>query len=190
MQWFNLMAIAVALAMDAFAVAIVTGLTVKPLTKRHVFRLAFHFGLFQFLMPLVGWAAGSVVQKYIANSAHWVAFGLLSLVGGHMIWSSLAGDEEGKRAASDPTSGWALVVLSVATSIDALAVGLSLAIIGSKIILPAVVIGMVAAAFTAVGMALGRQVGSAWGKRVEILGGLILFAIGIKIVFDHVFLHG
>ncbi|HTY63545.1 MAG TPA: manganese efflux pump MntP family protein [Acidobacteriota bacterium] len=188
MEWFSLMAIAVGLAMDAFAVAIVTGLTVKPLTKRHVFRLAFHFGLFQFLMPLLGWVAGTAVQKYIANSAHWVAFGLLTFVGGHMIWSSLASHEEGKRATRDPTSGWALVVLSVATSIDALAVGLSLAIIGSRIILPAVVIGMVAAAFTAVGMALGRQVGSAWGKRVEVLGGLILFAIGVKIVLDHVFL--
>jgi len=188
MEWFSLMAIAVALAMDAFAVAMVTGLTVKPLTKRHVFRLAFHFGLFQFLMPLVGWTAGSAVQKYIANFDHWIAFGLLSFVGGHMIWSSIHSDEKGKRLIKDPTSGWALVVLSVATSIDALAVGLSLAIIGSRIVMPAVVIGVVAATFTAIGMALGRQIGSVWGKRVEILGGLILIAIGAKIVIDHVFL--
>ena len=82
MEWFSLIAIAVALAMDAFAVAIVTGLTVKPLTKRHVFRLAFHFGLFQFLMPLIGWVAGSAVQKYIADFDHWIAFCLLGFVGG------------------------------------------------------------------------------------------------------------
>jgi manganese efflux pump family protein len=187
MEWFSLIAIAVALAMDAFAVAIVTGLTVKPLTKRHVFRLAFHFGLFQLLMPLIGWAAGSAVQEYIADYDHWVAFALLGFVGGRMIWGSLHGDEEGKRPIGDPTSGWSLIVLSVATSIDALAVGLSLAIIGSRIVLPALVIGVVAAGFTTVGMALGRQIGSVWGKRVEVVGGLILIAIGIKIVIDHVF---
>ena len=187
MEWFSLIAIAVALAMDAFAVAIVTGLTVKPLTKRHVFRLAFHFGLFQFFMPLIGWVAGSAVQKYIVDFDHWIAFCLLGFVGGRMIWGALHSDEEGKRSFRDPTSGWALVVLSVATSIDALAVGLSLAMIGSDIVLPALVIGIVAAGFTGIGMALGRQIGSVWGKRVEIAGGLILFAIGVKIVIDHVF---
>jgi putative Mn2+ efflux pump MntP len=187
MGWFSLMSIAVALAMDAFAVAMVTGLTVKPLTRRHVFRLAFHFGLFQFLMPLIGWAAGSAVQRYIETFDHWFAFGLLSVVGGHMIWGAVCGGEEGKRSRKDPTSGWALVMLSVATSIDALAVGLSLALIRSEIVMPAIVIGIVAAAFTALGMALGRKVGSIWGKRVEILGGLILFAIGVKIVIDHAF---
>lgn len=187
MEWFSLIAVAVALAMDAFAVAVVTGLTVKALTKRHVFRLSFHFGLFQFLMPLIGWAAGSAVQQYIAGFDHWVAFGLLGFVGGHMIWSSMWGHEEERRTSGDPTSGWSLVVLSIATSIDALAVGLSLAIIGSTIVLPALVIGVVAACFTTVGMALGRKIGSVWGKRVEVVGGLILIVIGVKIVVDHVF---
>jgi len=185
MDWLSLMAIAVALAMDAFAVAIVTGLTVKPLTERHVFRLAFHFGLFQFLMPLIGWAAGHAVQKHIADFDHWVALALLAFVGGRMIWGSLCGNEEEQNHRGDPTSGWQLVVLSVATSIDALAVGLSLGLIGSAIILPAIIIGIVAAGFTAAGMALGRKIGSLWGKRVEVLGGLILIAIGVKIVFDH-----
>jgi putative Mn2+ efflux pump MntP len=187
MEWFSLIAIAVALAMDAFAVAIVTGLTVKPLTKRHIFRLSFHFGLFQFLMPLIGWAAGSAIQQYIASFDHWIAFGLLGFVGGRMIWGSLHSDEAGTSSFDDPTSGWKLVVLSIATSIDALAIGLSLALIGSAIVLPALVIGIVAAGFTCIGMALGRQIGSAWGKRVEIAGGLILIAIGVKIVIDHVF---
>ena len=188
MDLLSVTAIAVALAMDAFAVAIVTGLTVKPLTQRHVFRLAFHFGLFQFFMPIIGWAAGTVVQKHIADFDHWVAFGLLSFIGGKMIWGSLSGDSQKNDSRNDPTSGWQLVVLSIATSIDALAVGLSLGLIGSTIIKPAVIIGMVAAGFTAIGMALGRQIGSVWGKRVEIAGGLILIAIGIKIVIDHLLL--
>ena len=188
MDLLSVTAIAVALAMDAFAVAIVTGLTVKPLTRRHVFRLAFHFGLFQFFMPIIGWAAGTAVQKHIADFDHWVAFGLLSFIGGKMIWGSLSGDSRKSDARNDPTSGWQLIVLSIATSIDALAVGLSLGLIGSAIIKPAVIIGMVAAGFTAIGMALGRQIGSVWGKRVEIAGGLILIAIGIKIVIDHLLL--
>jgi putative Mn2+ efflux pump MntP len=188
MDLLSVTAIAVALAMDAFAVAIVTGLTVKPLTRRHVFRLAFHFGLFQFFMPIIGWAAGTAVQKHIANFDHWVAFGLLSFIGGKMIWGSLSGDSQKNDSRNDPTSGWQLVVLSIATSIDALAVGLSLGLIGSIIIKPALIIGMVAAGFTAIGMALGRQIGSVWGKRVEIAGGLILIAIGIKIVIDHLLL--
>jgi manganese efflux pump family protein len=188
MNWLSLMAIAVALAMDAFAVAVVTGLTIKPLTQRHVFRLAFHFGLFQFLMPLIGWEAGHAVQKHIADFDHWIAFGLLSFVGGRMIWESLWGDSEDPNYRNDPTAGWQLVVLSIATSIDAFAVGLSLGLIGSAIIMPALIIGVVAAGFTAIGMALGRQIGSRWGKRVEVFGGLILIAIGMKILFDHLLL--
>ena len=185
MGWLSLMALAVALAMDAFAVAIVTGLAVSPLTHRHVFRLAFHFGLFQALMPAIGWSAGFAVQKHIAAFDHWFAFCLLAMVGGKMIRSALSGGHEGRNSSSDPTSGWELVMLSVATSIDALAVGLSLALVGSAIVLPALVIGVVAAAFTCIGMLLGRQIGIRWGKRVEVFGGLILLAIGIKIVVEH-----
>jgi putative Mn2+ efflux pump MntP len=173
--------------MDAFAVAIVTGLTVKPLTKRHVFRLAFHFGLFQFFMPIIGWAAGTALQKHIADFDHWLAFGLLSFIGGKMMWSSLHGEKQEQNSRYDPTSGWQLVMLSVATSIDALAVGLSMGLIGSAIIKPALIIGVVAAGFTTIGMALGKKIGSVWGKRVEIAGGLILIAIGVKIVIEHLF---
>jgi len=184
MGWLSLLALAVALAMDAFAVAIVTGLTLKLLTRRHIFRLAFHFGLFQALMPIMGWAAGTAVHKYIAAFDHWVAFALLAFVGGRMVWGALHGEEDGKTP-SDPTTGWQLLLLSVATSIDALAVGLSLAMIDSPIVVPAVVIGLVAAAFTAGGMVLGRRIGSIWGKRVEVFGGLILIGIGVKIVLEH-----
>jgi manganese efflux pump family protein len=186
MDWASLLALACALAMDALAVAIVTGLTLHQLTKRHVFRLAFHFGLFQALMPIIGWTVGNAVHRYISEFDHWIAFGLLAFVGGRMLWGAVRKDEE-TEPAGDPTSGWALILLSVATSIDALAVGLSLAMVGSPIIVPSVVIGVVAAAFTAMGMLLGRQIGSLWGKRVEAAGGVILVLIGAKIVVEHLF---
>jgi putative Mn2+ efflux pump MntP len=184
MDWISLIAVACALAMDAFAVAIVSGLALNPLTVRHVFRLAFHFGLFQALMPVIGWAAGTAVYGYISAADHWVAFGLLAFVGGRMIWGALHEDRE-KRTLNDPTSGWTLVLLSIATSIDALAVGLSLAMIGSAIIIPAIMIGLTAAAFTVTGMLLGSRIGSLWGRRVEALAGIILVAIGTKIVIEH-----
>ncbi len=185
MGWLSLLALACALAMDAFAVAIATGVTLNPLTARHIFRLSFHFGLFQALMPTIGWFAGSAVHGYISAFDHWIAFGLLAFIGGRMLWGAVHEDDEGGSVPHDPTSGWSLLVLSVATSIDALAVGLSLAMIGSPIVVPAVVIGVVAASFTAVGMVLGRRIGAAWGKRVEVVGGLILIGIGVKIVVEH-----
>jgi putative Mn2+ efflux pump MntP len=184
MSWLSLFAVAIALAMDAFAVAIVTGLALTPMTKRHVFRLAFHFGLFQAMMPILGWAAGSAVHRYIASYDHWIAFGLLAFVGGKMIVSVLDGAGE-TRVTNDPTSGWDLVLLSVATSIDALAVGISLAVMRMEILLPALIIGVVAASLTTVGMVLGRRIGAAWGRRVEVLGGLVLIAIGTKILIEH-----
>jgi manganese efflux pump family protein len=184
MGWLSLFATAIALAMDAFAVAIVTGLSLTPMTKRHVFRLSFHFGLFQAIMPALGWVAGTAVLRYIKAFDHWVAFGLLAFVGGRMILSALR-DAPETHVVSDPTSGWDLILLSVATSIDALAVGLSLAVIGSRILLPALTIGIVAATLTAAGMLLGRRIGAAWSARVEILGGFVLVAIGAKILFQH-----
>ncbi len=184
MSWPSLMPIALALAMDAFAVAMVTGLADHPLTGRRIFRLAFHFGLFQALMPLIGWAVGRAVHRWVSSFDHWVAFALLAFVGGRMVWGALHdGEEEG--AAGDTTRGWSLVILSVATSIDALAVGLSLAMVGTSILVPVLVIGLVAAVLTTTGMVLGRWIGVAWGKRFEVLGGLILIAIGVKIVGEH-----
>jgi manganese efflux pump family protein len=184
MDWFSLLALACALAMDAFAVAIVTGLTLSQMTRRHIFRLAFHFGLFQALMPIMGWAAGKAVHRYISEFDHWVAFGLLAFVGVRMLRGAIHKDKEAQLD-SDPTSGCALILLSVATSIDALAVGLSLAMVGSTIIVPSIIIGIVAAAFTVTGMLLGRKAGSLWGKRVEAVGGIILILIGIKILTEH-----
>lgn len=184
MTGLTLLGIAFALAMDAFAVALGAGLNLPRLTGRHLFRLGFHFGLFQALMPIVGWLAGLTVQRWIVAFDHWIAFGLLAYVGGKMLWEALH-KEEAETTASDPTRGWSLVVLSVATSIDALAVGLTLALLNISVWYPALVIGLVAGVMTLAGMLLGRRLGRAWGPRVEILGGLILLGIGFKILFEH-----
>jgi len=184
MSWFGLLAIAVALALDAFAVAVVAGLSLKVMTKRHLFRLSFHFGLFQAAMLAAGWLIGSALYALVAAAAHWVAFALL-LVGGNVMWHAFYGASE-TRTALDPTSGWQLVFLSFATSLDALAVGLSLAMLGVSIALSASVVGFTATALTLLGMALGRRVSVLWGKRVEVFGGLILIAIGCMILWDHI----
>jgi len=187
MDWFTLLGIAVALAMDAFAVALGTGLVLDPLTGRHIFRLAFHFGLFQALMPIIGWLAGLTIQKWIAAYDHWVAFSLLTIIGGKMLYEAFETKEE-EGSPTDPTRGLSLVMLSVATSIDALAVGLSLAMLGVSIWFPSAIIGVVAGVLTIVGMLLGRRAGQRWGQRVEILGGTVLCAIGLKILLEHTIL--
>ncbi len=184
MDILTLTGIAVALAMDAFAVALGVGVSVTPLTGRHLFRLGFHFGLFQALMPIVGWLAGRTVQAYIVDYDHWIAFGLLALVGGHMIYEAFHPEKEERRP-GDPTRGLSLVFLSIATSIDALAIGLSLGMLEITVWGPALVIGLVAGVFTVAGMLIGRRAGDRWGSRVEILGGVVLILIGLKIVFEH-----
>jgi manganese efflux pump family protein len=185
MSWFSLLGIAVALAVDAFAVAVVAGLSLKVLTKRHLFRLSFHFGLFQALMLTAGWLIGHALYALVAAVAQWVAFALLVLVGGNIIRQAFHGTEE-MRIARDPTSGWQLVFLSFATSIDALAVGLSLAMMGVSIAISASVVGLVAAALTLVGMPLGNRASGLWGRRIEVFGGLMLIAIAFMSLWDHI----
>lgn len=172
--------------MDAFAVSIVAGLTVERLTGRHVFRLAFHFGLFQFMMPVLGWLAGRSVAGYIDAYDHWVAFALLVFIGGKMLWE--ARSPIPARGRRDPTRGWTLVALSTATSIDALAVGLSMAFLGVAIWLPSVVIGLVAGVMTLIGIRFGSRIGPSRGRWAELLGGLILIAIGARILISDCFL--
>jgi putative Mn2+ efflux pump MntP len=182
MPWIETLGFAVGLAMDALAVSIAAGLTLGRLTFRHVFRLAFHFGLFQFLMPVVGWLAGRTVEAHIRAVDHWVAFGLLAFVGGKMLWEAFRKEED---RPGDPTRGWMLVILSIATSIDALAVGLTLGILQVSIWIPSVVIGLVACAFTTVGILSGSRIGKRLGRWPQVLGGLVLVGIGVKILVEH-----
>ena len=174
---------AVGLAMDAFAVAIAAGLSLPRLTRRHVFRLAWHFGLFQFLMPVVGWLAGTTVSHYIAAWDHWIAFALLSVIGGKMLYEATPGRQ--KKVRSDPTRGLMLVTLSVATSIDALAVGLSMALLNVSIWVPSVVIGIVAGVLTMIGIQFGGRLGRRWQWRAEVTGGIVLVLIGVRILISH-----
>jgi putative Mn2+ efflux pump MntP len=182
----NTLALAVALAMDAFAVSIAAGVTLKSVSPRQTFRLAWHFGLFQAMMPIIGWSAGLTVRSRIEAYDHWVAFGLLAFVAQGMLRSAFKGDH-GAEAFKDPTKGMTMVMLSVATSIDALAVGLSLSMINVPIWTPALVIGLVAGAFTTVGMHLGKAIGGMAPLRrwAELTGAIVLLAIGVNILWEH-----
>ena len=185
MNWAEILLLAVALAMDAFAVSWSAGAILGTATPRQTFRLSWHFGLFQAIMPILGWSLGTSFAPLIESVDHWVAFGLLALVGGRMVLSAIRGDEDGGNG--DPTRGVTLVVLAVATSIDALAVGLSLAVLEASVLLPALVIGVTAAAFSAAGIHLGRAMGRiSWiGRWAEGSGGLVLLGIGLKILIVH-----
>ncbi len=175
--------IALGLAMDAFAVALAAGASGRTGGARAVFRLSFHFGLFQFLMPVVGWFGGSIVASRIAKFDHWVAFALLGIIGVRMVKSGLGPPERSRLG--DPSRGWSLLLLSVATSIDALAVGFSICMLRVNVWYPAAVIGVVAAAMTLVGTKLGCRLGNRLGQRMEILGGLVLLGIGTRVLIQH-----
>lgn len=180
-SWWALGALAVALGMDAFAVAVAAGMGPFPVTRRRLFRLAFHFGLFQALMPVIGWFAGTWIRVIIMAWDHWIAFGLLLFIGVRMIFEALQPDDS-RHKQHDPTKGWDLVLLSVATSIDALAVGVSLALVGTTIVTPSIVIGVVAAAMTLTGMLLGGRIPFLTGPRIGVVAGLVLIGIGVKIL--------
>lgn len=184
MDVWVLLAIALGLAMDAFAVAIGASVLLGRVTGRQRFRLAFHFGLFQALMPIMGWAAGSTVEEAIRAWDHWVAFGLLAFIGVRAIVESFKTNKDGAHRA-DPSRGVSLIVLSVATSIDALAVGLSFGVLGVDIWTPALVIGLVAGAMTLLGLVLGARLGALFGRRMEAVGGLVLLLIGAHILWEH-----
>ncbi len=186
MTILNIVAIAVALAMDAFAVAIASGVRLKRVSFRQFFRLAWHFGLFQAMMPIIGWAAGLTIRDAIERFGQWVACGLLVYVGVNMIREAFKLEDDARRH-KDPTRGLTLVMLSVATSIDALAVGLTISMLKVSIWTPALVIGLVAGLFTVLGLYLGKSVGSAerLSPVAEVLGGLVLLGIAVKILIEH-----
>jgi manganese efflux pump family protein len=178
--WLAVTGISFGLAMDAFAVAVAAGMALDTVTPRHAFRLGFHFGLFQFMMPILGWLAGSQFASNIHGWDHWLAFGLLVYVGGKMLWEAHRKDDA--QATSDPTRGLRLLTLSLATSIDALAVGISMALLGVSVWLPSVVIGLITATLTVIGISLGVRIGMRWGRYAEIAGATILILIGVRLL--------
>ena len=180
-----ILGIAVALAMDCFAITLGLACGAQGLTLKQTLRMAAFFGGFQFAMPILGWFAGEKLLGVLRHLDHWVAFGLLALIGGRMIWESMTMSEAEKAGRPDQTSGHRLLVLALATSIDALAVGLSLGVVRTGIVYPAVIIGLTSFILTVVGARLGPLVGRLVGKRAELAGGLILIAIGVKVLIGH-----
>jgi manganese efflux pump family protein len=180
----NLLLIALGLAMDAFAVAAAAASGGFAGNRRARFRLWFHFGLFQALMPVVGWLVGSRLAPLIAAWDHWVIFALLAWIGGHMIRD---GRRQGEDAITrnDPTRGRSLVMLSLATSLDALAVGFGFGCLGLSIWTAAAVIGLVTAAVSQLGCRLGSRLGRVYGPRAAIVGGVVLLGVGARILASH-----
>lgn len=174
--------IAIGLAMDCFAVAISAGTTGRSFRLKNLLYMALSFGIFQSLMTLFGWLAGNSFILLIKNFDHWIVFGLLVFIGGKMLKEGL---EKNSEEQSDYTTGKALIWLSFATSIDALAVGVSFSVMKNGILMPVILIGVVSFVFTLIGGAIGKKVGQMFGKRAEILGGLILIGIGVKILIEH-----
>ncbi len=174
--------IAVGLAMDTLAVNLGVG-TQAGISRRSIFRLAFHFGIFQGLMTFIGWVAGSFVAHYITNFDHWVIFALLLWIGIRMIRSGLGKTEE--ILLPDPSRGKYLVMLSLATSLDALAVGIGFSLMDGSILTSSLIIAAVSFLLSLTGGFLGKTLGTAFGKKMEIVGGAILISIGLRILISH-----
>jgi len=183
MSPFEIVLIALALSIDAFAVSVAAAAAGRELCKGAIFRLSFHFGLFQGMMPVLGWAAGRTLAPVIAPVDHWVAFALLVTVAARMLRAARAPEAD---VCDDPSRGLTLVMLAVATSIDALAVGLSLAMLRVDIWTPAVTIGIVTASMSLLGIWLGGRLKLRLGSAAQVLGAVILLAIAVRIVGEHV----
>jgi putative Mn2+ efflux pump MntP len=179
----SVVAIALGLAMDAFAVSISSGVAIQQMRVRHALLIAGFFGAFQALMPLAGWTAGRLARAYVEGTDHWVAFGLLCAVGLKMIYESRF-QEKAERTA-DPLNVYVLFALAIATSLDALAVGVSLSMVNVSIARPVVVIGAVTFVMSFAGTYIGDMVGHLFESQLEILGGLVLIGIGVKILLAH-----
>lgn len=175
--------IALGLAMDAFAVSITSGFTVRQLKIHYALKIALFFGLFQAIMPVMGWAAGFGLRDFISSVDHWIAFVLLTAIGIKMIYESRAIKKEEKEVVI--LSIYALLLLSIATSIDAFAVGFSLSALNVSIINPALIIGIITFMLSFAGVFIGNRFGHLFESKIEIVGGVILIGIGIKILLEH-----
>jgi putative Mn2+ efflux pump MntP len=184
MPFFEVFLISISMAMDAFAVCLAAGTLESIHGPRPLFRLSFHFGLFQFIMPVIGWLLGTTIQPLIRAYTDWIAFILLVSVGIHMIYTSAQSET---NRSNDPSRGWTMVLLSVAVSVDALVVGISLGVLGIFVWYPAILIGVVTGVLSLIGLRVGRILGRKFGKPVEIIGGLVLIGIGVRILFLHFF---
>ena len=179
----TILGIAIAVSMDALVVSITNGFMMREFKVQHALRIAFFFGLFQALMPLIGWLAGISLASYIRTFDHWIAFGLLLVIGIKMLWEcrKMDSDSSSRDCLHFPT----LLLLSVATSIDALAVGISFALLDTAIFYPIAVIGAITFIICFIGVAVGSRITGFHGGKLEAAGGIILIIIGIKILLEH-----
>lgn len=184
MSFWTLLFIAVGVSADAFAVALTKGLHMRRFNLRHTLVISATFGIFQAAMPLIGWLLTSQFARYITGIDHWIAFILLALIGGKMIWEAFSPADD-TEADTDKLNIKRLLILAIATSIDALAVGITLAFIPVSITGAITLIGATTFLFALLGVIIGRQVGARFGKPAEIIGGLILILIGSRILLDH-----
>lgn len=187
MGYFELLLIGVGLAMDAFAVSICKGLNMKVINRKHCFVIALFFGGFQALMPWIGWLVGKQFERYITKFDHWIAFFLLTVIGGKMIVDVLRGGEDEESCLKDESrlDIKELFFLAIATSIDALAVGISFAFLKVAILPAVIIIGAVTFVISIIGVFIGNIFGSRYKSRAELVGGIILILLGIKILLDH-----
>lgn len=188
MNILTVLGISLSLAMDAFSVSVVAGAKLKTPTPRQYFRLSFHFGLFQFMMPILGYYSGVMIASIICCYDHWIALAILSLIGLKMIWESFRKRPDNDYSdCRDPSRGLTLIMLSIATSIDAAAIGFSLAALGIPVLKPSIIIGIVCAFCSAFGILLGSKIGTHIDVWAERAGGIVLILIGIKILTEHIF---
>jgi len=190
MAWLGVLGLALALGADAMSVSAAVG--VRWHGPRQKFRLAWHMGLFQFVMPVLGWLAGSRLAGVLAEWGAWIGAALVFAVGAKMLYEGLrshpgataekTADWQARRLHRDPTRGWSLVALSVATSVDALLVGVSLGLEGASVWLPSLAIGLVAGLMSLVGVVIGKRVGAAVGRPAEIAGAIVLMALAVSFV--------
>lgn len=187
MSFVELFLIAVGLAMDAFAVSICKGLQMKKINYRHGAVIALFFGVFQGVMPLLGWFLGSSFGSYITRADHWVAFVLLAFIGGKMIYEALHGDDDEEMSeGGDTLDIKELLILSVATSIDALAVGITFALLpDTNIWVSITAIAVVTFVLSLIGVVIGNRFGTKYKNKAELFGGVILVLIGLKILLEH-----
>ena len=182
MSFFDLFLIALALSMDAFAVAICKGLSVKKVGAKHILTVGIYFGGFQALMPLIGFLLGFKFERFIVSIDHWIAFVLLAVIGGGMIREAIAGGED---EANDSFSFKTMLPLALATSIDALAVGISFEFLGVDIVAAAVLIGVTTFVLSGAGIVVGNVFGAEYKSKAELAGGIVLILIGLKILLEH-----
>jgi manganese efflux pump family protein len=182
MNLLTILLIALALSMDAFAVSIAGGMAIKRLRLSHALTIAAWFGGFQAMMPLIGWFGGTKLRDALSGTDHWIVFGLLMFVGIKMIWEAFKIDPIEKL---DPLDVRVLFMLSLATSLDALAAGISFALLGIPVIGPVIIIGAVTFVISFVGVWIGDKCGNLFGKKMEIAAGIMLIIIGIKVLISH-----